>query len=144
MRSYFPDVNVWIALAYEGHQHHLAAAAWFAGVHTETIYFCRLTQIGFLRLLTHPRVMQDEVRHQGAAWRLYDQFRLDPRIEFCPEPDPEQLEENFRGLTSASRSSSRQWPDAYLAAFALVGDLTLVTFDRGLRQMAKENALLLD
>jgi len=36
-----------------------------------------------------------------------------------------------------------QWRDAYLAAFARVAGLTLVTFDRGLRQMATGNTLLL-
>ena len=29
MKSYFRDVNVWLALAYRGHQHHPTAAAWF-------------------------------------------------------------------------------------------------------------------
>jgi hypothetical protein len=28
--SLFPDINVWVALTYEGHVHHAAAAAWFA------------------------------------------------------------------------------------------------------------------
>ena len=26
MKSYFPDINVWVALAYRGHQHHPVAA----------------------------------------------------------------------------------------------------------------------
>src|SRR5437899_5410758 len=43
MSSYCPDVNVWIALTYRGHQHHLSANSWFATLDDETAYFCRLT-----------------------------------------------------------------------------------------------------
>jgi hypothetical protein len=28
--SLFPDINVWVALTYEGHSHHSDAAQWFA------------------------------------------------------------------------------------------------------------------
>jgi hypothetical protein len=143
MRSYFPDVNVWVALAYEGHQHHASAKAWFAKVDGEAVYFCRFTQLGLLRLLTHPSVMREDVRSQTGAWQTYDAFLLDERISFHPEADPEQIESSFRRLTSTGRPFSRQWPDAYLAAFARVAGLTLVTFDRGLRQMAAGNTMLL-
>ena len=69
MKSYFPDVNVWIALAYEGHQHHTSATAWFARLNGEAVYFCRFTQLGLLRLLTHPSVMREDVRNQTEAWQ---------------------------------------------------------------------------
>ena len=130
MRSYFPDVNVWVALAYEGHQHHAPASAWLARLNGEAVYFCRFTQLGLLRLLTHPSVMGEDVRRQREAWRIYDAFLRDERISFHPEADPEQVESVFRGLTSGRQSSSKQRPDAYLAAFARVAGLTLVTFDR--------------
>jgi len=143
MKSFFPDVNVWIALAYEGHQHHASASAWFAKLNEETVYFCRFTQLGFLRLLTHPSVMREDVRSQADAWRAYDLFLRDERVSFHIEADPGQVESALRKLTSTGRSASKQWPDAYLAAFARVAGLTLVTFDRGLRQMGAEGALLL-
>jgi uncharacterized protein len=143
MKSYFPDVNVWIALAYEGHQHHASATAWFAGLNGGAVYFCRFTQLGLLRLLTHPSVMQEDVRSQTEAWLTYDSFLQDERISFHTEAEPEQVESALRRLTSSGRSFSQQWPDAYLAAFARVAGLTLVTFDRGLRQMAAGNTMLL-
>lgn len=143
MRSFFPDVNVWVALAYEGHQHHISAADWFAALNGESVYFCRLTQLGFLRLLTHPSVMRGDVRSQAEAWLAYDLFLRDARVSFCSEPDAAQVESALRKLTSSKRSSANQWPDAYLAAFAEVAALTLVTFDRGLRRMADGNTLLL-
>ncbi len=51
--TYLPDINVWIALAAEKHIHHPAARYWFANLHDERLTFCRLTQLGFLRLLTY-------------------------------------------------------------------------------------------
>ena len=143
MSSYFPDVNVWVALAYDGHQHHASAKAWFPGLNDGTIYFCRLTQLGLLRLLTHHSVMGEDVRSQKESWRIYDSFLQDDRVSFHIETEPEQIESAFRRFTSGGRPLSQQWPDAYLAAFALVGELTLVTFDRGLRQMAAGNTVLL-
>jgi toxin-antitoxin system PIN domain toxin len=143
MHSYFPDVNVWLALAYEGHQDHESATAWFAKLNGETVYFCRFTQLGLLRLLTHPSVMREDVRNQTEAWETYDSFLQDERVSFRIEADPEAVESALRKLTSNNRSPSQQWPDAYLAAFARAAGLTLVTFDRGLRQMASGNTVLL-
>ena len=143
MHSYFPDVNVWLALAYEGHQHHESATGWFAKRNGETVYFCRFTQLGLLRLLTRPSVMREDVRNQTEAWETYDSFLQDERVSFRIEADPEPVESALRKLTSNNRSPSQQWPDAYLAAFARAAGLTLVTFDRGLRQMALGNTVLL-
>jgi toxin-antitoxin system PIN domain toxin len=143
MRSYFPDVNVWIALAYEGHQHHASATSWFAKLNGGAVYFCRFTQLGLLRLLTHPSVMREDVRSQTEAWLAYDSFLQDERVSFHTEADPQQIESALRRLTFGGRSISKQWPDAYLAAFARVAGLRLVTFDRGLRQMAAGNTRLL-
>ncbi len=59
--TYLHDVNVWIALAGERHTHNLVARNWFSNLHDEKLFFCRLTQLGFLRLLTNKHVMQEEV-----------------------------------------------------------------------------------
>jgi hypothetical protein len=143
MRSYFPDVNVWIALAYQGHRNHDSANSWFVGLNGATVYFCRFTQLGLLRLLTHPTVMREDVRNQAEAWHAYDAFLQDERVSFQTEVEPQQIASALRTLTASRRSSPQQWPDAYLAAFARVAGFTLVTFDRGLRRMAAGNTLLL-
>ena len=136
-------LNVWVALAYEGHQHHESATAWFAKLNEETVYFCRFIQLGLLRLLTHPSVMREDVRNRTEVWQVYDLFLRDERVSFRTEADPEPVESGLRRLTANNRSLSQQWPDAYLAAFARAAGLTLVTFDRGLRQMATGNTVLL-
>src|SRR5947209_19514836 len=142
-RFYFPDINVWVALAYLGHQHHAIATAWFSQLSDSTIVFCRLTQLGFLRLITNPVVMQTEAKTQSEAWKVYDALTSDPRIAFFPESDPELTEENLRALTMSGQFAPQQWPDAYLASLAKAEGLTLVTFDRALSKSAGKAALLL-
>jgi predicted nucleic acid-binding protein len=104
------------------------------------LVFCRLTQLGLLRLLTTAAVMGDEVMTQAQAWRAYDRWDHDPRVELVDEPA--ELEAQFRALTRLRQSATKDWADSYLAAFATVGQLTLVTFDKGLRAKAKSTVLL--
>jgi toxin-antitoxin system PIN domain toxin len=141
MRSYFPDVNVWLALAYDGHEHHAVASRWF-GRADGTIRFCRSTQLSFLRLLTNQFVMGAETRTPKEAWETLDQLSEDERVFFAVEPEGQELESSFRELTSQHGFKGKDWPDMYLAAFAQVAGLTLVTFDRRLHR-GSAGALLL-
>lgn len=137
----FPDINVWVALTYDGHVHHQTAARWFAALKPDVgLIFCRLTQLGVLRLLTTEAVMGDEVMTQPQAWAAYDRWLNDPRVEFADEPS--EIEARFRGLTRLRQAAAKDWADSYLAAFATVGQLTLVTFDRGLRTKPKSVIVL--
>jgi predicted nucleic acid-binding protein len=87
-----------------------------------------------------PAVMGDEVMTQPAAWIAYDRWRQDARVELADEPAA--LEPRFRSLTRLRRPATKDWADSYLAAFATVGQLTLVTFDRGLRAKTKSLVVL--
>jgi toxin-antitoxin system PIN domain toxin len=139
--SYFPDINVWVALTYEAHVHHGIAAEWFETLSSEaTLAFCRFTQLGLLRLLTATAVMGDEVMTQPQAWAAYDRWWQDPRVELVTEPP--ELEPRFRALTRLRQPATKDWADSYLAAFATMGQLTAVTFDKGLRTKAKSAVLL--
>jgi uncharacterized protein len=139
--SLFPDINVWVALTYEGHVHHTTAAAWFAQLPLDvTLAFCRFTQLGLLRLLTTAAVMGDEVMTQPEAWAAYDRWLQDPRVTLVDEPA--EIEMPFRALTRRRQPATKDWADSFLAAFATVGQLTLVTFDRGLQVKAKPAILL--
>ena len=138
----FPDVNVWVALTYEGHVHHGAAKKWFESIPAGArLFFCRITQLGLLRLLTTAAVMgSDEVMSQAGAWEAYDRWLEDDRLSLLAEPP--ELEEAFRALSRLQRPAPKDWADTYLAAFALVSDLTLVTFDEALHRKARQAVLL--
>lgn len=125
----FPDVNVWVALTYGGHEHHDVARVWFDSVHTDDrVCFCRFTQISLLRLLTTEAVMADEVMTQVDAWEAYEHWKLDDRVLFLEEPP--NVEAAFRALTRQPHPNAKNWADAYLAAFATVLGMKFVTFDR--------------
>jgi toxin-antitoxin system PIN domain toxin len=138
----FPDINVWVALTYDRHAHHSTALDWFENLPPiARLFFSRLTQLGLLRLLSAAAVMgPDQARSQQEAWKAYDQWLQDERIEFLEEPGG--LEAQFRALTRSPLASPKDWADSYLLAFASAADLRLVTFDKALRQKAT-NVLLL-
>lgn len=138
----FPDINVWIALTYDGHVHHVAARSWFEGLApTARLFFCRLTQLGLLRLLTAAVVMgRDQVKSQQEAWKAYDRWLEDERVELLDEPGG--IEIHFRALTRSPHASPKDWADSYLAAFAMASRLTVVTFDQAFRNKAKDLLLL--
>src|ERR1700722_6908990 len=129
----FPDVNVWVALTSDAHIHHPSARAWFDALDIEArVGFCRFTQISLLRLLTTEAVMgRDDVMTQRAAWEAYDRWLSDDRVLFLNEPP--NVETVFRSLSRGSRSDSKGWADSYLAAFAVGGEMQLVTFDRAFK-----------
>ena len=128
------DVNLWVALAFDKHVHHSVANNWFGGISDGNGSFCRMTQQGFLRLSTNPKVLGSDAVTLVDAWRLYDRFLSDPRVVFAPEP--EGIELLWRGHTRARPFSPKVWNDAYLAAFAQAAGYGLVTFDRGFAQFA--------
>jgi toxin-antitoxin system PIN domain toxin len=139
----FPDINVWIALTYQRHVHHLVASRWFEGLApTSRLFFCRFTQLGLLRLLTAEAVMgPDKAMSQAEAWRTYDRWMRDARVEYLDEPA--EIEPQFRGMTRLPHAAPKDWADSYLAAFAATARLTLVTFDRRFHYKAKELVLLI-
>jgi uncharacterized protein len=55
--SFWPDVNIWIALTSNRHVHHAPANEWPQGIDSGQIVFCRISELGFLRLLINPHVM---------------------------------------------------------------------------------------
>ena len=62
------------------------------------------------------------------AWSLYEDLRRDWRVDFAGEPMG--LETRWIALMNGS-SGANTWTDAYLAAFAMGHNYTLVSFDRG-------------
>jgi predicted nucleic acid-binding protein len=84
--------------------------------------------------------MRDDVLTQALAWSVYDAFLEISGAQLVDEPigiDPQ-----FRRLSDRDEVSTKQWADAYLAAFAETAGLTLVTFDRALAGKVKSAILL--
>jgi len=136
----FPDINVWLALTYEAHSHHVAARNWLGRADRVRLFFCRHTQLGLLRLLSAEAVMGEDAMNQGDAWKAYDRWMDDDRVGFVEEPP--ELETLFRSMSRLERPAPKDWADSYLAAFAIASQFTIVTFDRVLRAKATNGLLL--
>jgi toxin-antitoxin system PIN domain toxin len=138
MTSFFPDLNVWLALSLDDHIHGGQARDWLSRVPANGhVIFSRYTQLGLLRLLTNAAVMGNDTLSLDRAWDVYDSWLTDSRVEFRAEPPG--LEIVFRNMTAAhGREAASKWiSDCYLLAHAHECGATLVTFDRALLAQAK-------
>lgn len=138
---FLADINVWVALAFRKHQFHDAAIAWFAGCEVNTCAFCRVTQQGLLRLATNQRVVGPAAATFDEAWSFYDAFMADERVFYASEPAG--IEVAWRSLTHGARRSPNIWTDAYLAAFAQVAGMEIITFDQGFAQFQGVSSTIL-
>jgi uncharacterized protein len=139
--SVFPDVNVWLALSSPDHVHFRSAWNWYTSLPDDTVlFFCRLTQLGLLRLLTNRAAMGQGVLTQAEAWQAYDRWLDSGGTGFAEEAA--DIEIRFRLHTSSSQASPKEWSDAYLAAFSLTSGSRLVTFDQALAAKVKGAILL--
>lgn len=137
MTSYLIDLNVWLALTWDGHPQHASAARWYTAIDDARLLFCRFTMLGFLRLLTNRQVMGDSTTTLAGALQLYDRWLQDPRVELAPE---------LRGTDAAFRQAlvphlhqpaTKAIADCYLTGFAESTGAQLVTFDAGLAANAR-------
>jgi hypothetical protein len=137
---FLPDVNLWLALAFDSHVHHPTALAWFQAA-GQTCHFCRLSQQGFLRLATNPKVFNSEAVSLREAWAMYDAIQADPLVAYADEP--KLIETYWRAYTRGESFTPKLWSDAYLAAFAQAAQLELVTFDAGFRRFNDAKCIIL-
>lgn len=121
-----PDINVWLALVDENHQHHVAALGYWNQARADHVGFCRITMLGFMRLSTQPRVLSRTLTNPE-AWDIYQRYLATPNLVFVVEPG--NLELHLLALTQDTSLPNRYWTDAYLAAFALATHARLVSFD---------------
>jgi toxin-antitoxin system PIN domain toxin len=122
-----PDLNVWLALALVEHPHHRAAQAYWYETAARRIWFCRVTMLGLVRLLTQPKLMGKASLGLRDAFDLYLRFAALPEVgSFAEPPD---CESKLAHMLDPNMPA-RLWTNAYLAAFAASGNLRLVTFDK--------------
>lgn len=143
MTSFFPDLNVWLALSVSGHSHSAEAWGWLGLLPGGTrLIFSRYTQIGLLRLLASPAVMGQQTLTLRRAWSVYERWSNDPRVEFHPEP--KGIDAAFRQATEpfAGQAASKWVGDCYLLAYSKESNATLVTFDRALLSLARKHGYI--
>jgi len=130
MANYLLDANVLLALAGDGHMHSEIAVRWQRERSQRgSLAICRIVQMALARLQTNRSVLREEVKSPTDFWVEWDRLLGDPRFFLAGEPA--SLELVWRALAHEIPAGMRLDTDTYLAAFAIAGDYTLVTFDKG-------------
>ncbi len=126
------DANVWVAVTFPTHPFHAAAlAALEAATEDEPAVFCRATQNSFLRLATTPQLLK-----QYDAENLTNRDALAGLQILLSSPTVHEMDEPpgtailWQQLATRNTASPKVWMDAYLAAFAIAGNLRLVTLEK--------------
>jgi predicted nucleic acid-binding protein len=88
--------------------------------------------MALVRLLCNRLVMEADILSLSEAWAKYDWLYANAYCDF--EEEPVGFETAFRYYARSDCASIQRLGDAYLAAFALTAELTLITFDKGFRQ----------
>ena len=127
MTGYLLDVNLLIALAWPNHTQHAAAHRWFAQNQAHGWGTCMVTQLGFVRISSHP-ALPHHVSTQAALQKLR-QITAMPTHKYWPEPDGGYANETFT-QTTATTLTHKLVTDGYLATVAALHGGKLATFDR--------------
>ena len=131
------DSNVWLALALPKHLHRELAQNYLAGLSKDSMaLFCRATEQSWLRLITTPalhRAYDFATITNHNAIEMLNRWHTDPRVGRI-ESEPPGTRQLWLTLADRNTASPKLWMDAYLAAFAISGQLRFVTADKDFRQ----------
>ena len=123
------DVNALVALAWDSHVHHQAVRAWFAANSAEGWATCPVTESGFVRVSSNPKVLPSFIAVEAAIGVLAA-LRAVGDHRFLA---------NDVSLTDADLpviTGHRQVTDAQLLTLARRHGIRLVTFDAGIAALA--------
>jgi toxin-antitoxin system PIN domain toxin len=122
------DVNVLLALVVERHTHHVRCAAWWKTRDArDPLLICREVQAAFIRWLSNRAVMGEDVLTLAQAWAAYASLLKSGC--FARVLEPRGLDVAWERFCRPFGHAPKVVMDAYLAAFAIAGDYTLVTLD---------------
>lgn len=131
MSGYLLDVNVLVALTWPTHIHHAPARQWFDRKGPAGWATCPITQLGFVRVSSNPKIIRDAVSPREAIDTLERLLEL-PGHRFWPD---EFALASVGPFESLSLVAHRQVTDAYLLALVKRHDGKLATFDRGIADL---------
>lgn len=136
MSVYLLDINVLVALLWTNHEQHQAARDWYQSHQRAGWATCPLTQAGFVRISSNPRIFSDAPSSAKAVEILEANLRH-PTHRFWKDEIP-----LARAVTPfAGRfTGHQQTTDAYLFGLALHKRGALATFDTSIAALVEENS----
>lgn len=123
------DVNALVALAWDSHVHHAPMRAWFAANRAGGWATCPITESGFVRVSSNPKVLPSPIgvraaRDVLAVLRAVDGHRFLADDVSLADGDVPAI------------AGHRQVTDAHLLTLARRHGTRIVTFDAGLAALA--------
>jgi toxin-antitoxin system PIN domain toxin len=123
------DVNALVALAWDSHVHHVAMRAWFAANRSGGWATCPITESGFVRVSSNPKVLPSPIGVGAArgvltALRAVEGHRFLADDVSISDPDVPEI------------IGHRQVTDAHLLTLARRHGISLLTFDTGIAALA--------
>lgn len=139
------DVNVWLAITDPEHKHHKPALAYWSVIQaTKTsVWFCRVTMLGLVRLLTQQATMGERKLSLDTAHTVYEGFLQLPFVHWLPETTSMAKKIDAKLSSIVAGLPVRMSTDAYLAALAAMSGLRMVTFDTDFKRFDLDNCLIL-
>ena len=124
------DVNALVALAWDSHVHHAAMRAWFATNSASGWATCPITESGFVRVSSNPKVLPSAIGI-AAALGVLSALRALEGHRFLAD-DVSIGDSDVPTITG-----HRQVTDAHLLTLARRRGVPLVTFDAGVVALAE-------
>lgn len=121
--KYLLDVNALLAAIIQNHANHSLVDSWVRG---KELAVCPLSELGFLRIATHPNAYNLKM---PIARQALQSFITNNRTGFVPADLP---------ALRASTAKSADVTDTYLAQLASQHSLKLATLDGGINHPAAE------
>jgi len=122
------DVNALVALAWDSHVHHARMRAWFVANSAAGWATCPITESGFVRVSSNPKVLPSAIG-VDAALGVLSALRARPGHRFFTD----DVSLNDRDVPAIV--GYRQVTDAHLLALARRRSVRLLTFDAGILPM---------
>lgn len=123
------DVNALMALAWDSHIHHATMRQWFSANRKGGWATCPITESGFVRVSSNPKIMAHPIGVETAIGVLRA-LRSSGGHSFLSD-DVSITDDDIPQLVG-----HRQVTDAQLLTLARRHDVRLVTFDAGIRDLA--------
>jgi len=124
------DVNALVALAWDSHVHHEAVRAWFAARSADGWATCPVTESGFVRVSSNPKVLGSFIAVEAARGVLSALRAVDGHRFLVNDVSPADVD-------VPPVAGHRQVTDAQLLTLARRNSTRLVTFDAGIAVLAE-------
>lgn len=121
------DVSACLVGFWDGHVHHVPTRAWLEAAEDESLGVCRVVHLGWLRLLTNPSVLGEDVLTRSDAWNFVGAVLSDGRFAWVEEAP--HVDTHLADHAARDDHSHKLWTDDYLAAVALAGGHSFATLD---------------